>query len=121
MKSVQTAEELREALGKADRSGTGSPYPDALRQAAVAYHRSRKSEGASVRVVAAELGVSEVTLSRWSQRQVGSESAFRAIEVVAEPIECARGMGGIVVYGPRGLRIEGLTVQDIVAMFEKLS
>ena len=118
MKSEQQAEVLRAALAKADRSGTGSPYPEALRRAAVDYHRQRREEGASVRVVAAELGVSGLSLSRWSRSPGRPGQGFRAIELVAEPVRRA---GPVVVHGPRGIRIEGLTVADVVELFERLS
>lgn len=124
MKSEQQAEVLRAALAKADRSGAGSPYPEPLRRAAVNYHRQRQEQGASVRVVAAELGVSGLSLSRWSRHLAhpgqgdSQHPGFRAIELVAEP---ARFCGPLVVHGPRGLRIEGLTVADVVELFERLS
>lgn len=118
MKREQQAEVLRAALAKADRSGTGSPYPEELRRTAVEYHRQRQEEGASVRVVAAELGVSGLSLSRWSRSLGRPGHGFRAIELVAEPVRCA---GPLIVHGPRGLRIEGLTVADVVELVERLS
>ncbi len=118
MKSEQQARQLREALGRADRSGTRRPYPEALRAAAIEYQREREREGASVREVAAELGVSEASLARWSRRREEPPAAFRAIEVVAEP---AHMPGTLVVHGPRGLRIEGLSVEGLARLIERLS
>lgn len=118
MKSCQRGEELREALAKADRSGAGSPYPEELRRAAVEYRRLREDEGAGVAEVAAELGVSGVSLARWSSKRERSESRFRAIEVVAEPLGRAT---AAVVYGPRGLRVEGLSVAEVAELIARLS
>ncbi len=118
MKSEQRARQLREALERADRSGTGRPYPEALRAAAVDYQREREREGASLRAVAAELGLSDATLARWSRRPPESPVVFRAIEVVAEPAERR---DAIVVHGPRGLRIEGLSVEALARLIERLS
>lgn len=118
MKSEQQARQLREALGRADRSGTGRPYPEALRAAAIEYQREREREGASVREVAAELGVSDASLARWSRRAQEPPVLFRAIEVVAEPVERR---DAVVVHGPRGLRIEGLSVEALARLIERLS
>jgi transposase len=118
MKSEHEARELREALERADRSGTGRPYPEVLRRAASEYQRKREREGASLRAVAAELGVSDASLVRWSRHRGEAPAVFRAIEVVAEPME--RG-SAIVVHGPRGLRIEGLSVVELARLIERLS
>ena len=120
MKSGQRGEELREALAKADRSGAGSPYPEELRRAAVAYRRQREREGVGVAAVAAELGVSGLSLARWSRTLERAEPRFRAVEVVveAERLERAR---TVVVHGPRGLRIEGLSVAEVAELLGRLS
>lgn len=118
MKSEHDAKELREALARADRSGTGRPYPGTLRRAAIEYQHKRQREGVSLHAVAAELGMSEATLARWSRRREEPTAAFRAIEVVAEPADMS---GAIVVHGPRGLRIEGLSVEGLARLIERLS
>ncbi len=118
MKSEERARQLREALGRAERSGAGRPYPPSLRQAAAGYHREREREGASLRQVAAELGVSDASLVRWSRERREPEPLFRAIKVVAEP---AGRTSAVVVHGPRGLRIEGLTVDELASLIERLS
>lgn len=112
-------DELRRALAESDRSGVGRPYPAELRRAAVEYGRQRERQGANMGLVAAELGVSGISLSRWSRKGEGFESSFRAIEVVAE--RCEATATSLVAHGPRGLRIEGLTVLDVVAILERLS
>jgi transposase len=118
MKNEQRQERLRGELATAERAGAGRPYPEALRVAAVEYRREREREGAALRDVAAELGVSAVSLERWSRRRPEREASFRAIELVGEPVR--RGSQG-VVHGPRGLRIEGLTVAEIAELVERLS
>lgn len=118
MKSEQQVRQLREALETADRAGAGRPYPESLRRAAVEHHREREREGASVREVAAELGVSDASLMRWSRTEPEIGHGFRAIALVAEPVGR---MNGAVVHGPRGLRIEGLTVAELVELWERLS
>jgi hypothetical protein len=118
MKNEERAERLRGALATAERTGVGRPYPEALRATAVEYRREREREGAALCEVARELGVSAVSLERWSRRSPERETSFRAIELVGEPMRRA---SPAVVHGPRGLRIEGLTVSEIAELIERLS
>ena len=120
MKSNATAEELRAALAMAERRGAGSPYPEALRQAAVRYLRKRQQEGAGVSEVGVELGVSGMSLSRWSRRPGESLLAFRDVTVVEAQPEPLRPEGAVVVYGPRGVRIEGLSVAEVAELLARL-
>jgi hypothetical protein len=105
-------------LATAERTGAGRPYPGSLRAAALEYRREREGEGASLVEVAAELGMNIATLVRWSRREPRSDTRFRAIEIVGEPV---RRTVEAVVHGPRGLRIEGLTVREIAELIERLS
>jgi hypothetical protein len=84
----------------------------------MAYRQEREREGASGRQVARELGVSEATLARWGPGREEPAGSFRAIEVVLEP---ARSVGAMVVHGPRGLRIEGLSVEQLAELVARLS
>jgi len=118
MKNKAHVRQLCEALAAADRAGAGRPYPAALRRSVVQYHREREQEGASVRKVAAELGVSEASLARWSRTEQERGPAFHAIELVAEPV---RRPSGAVLHGPKGLRVEGLTVAELAELMERLS
>lgn len=120
MRSEQRGARLREALATAERSGAGRPYPKSLRAAALEYRRERVHEGAGVRVVALELGLNVGTLERWWQggSTALAEEGFRAIEVVGSSVGPAR---EVIVHGPRGLRIEGLTLVEIAELVERLS
>jgi len=66
--------------------------------------------------VAEELGVTAVTLSTW--RKSGGTKLARVDVVVAELEQPRR---GAVVFGPRGMRVEGLGVDDIAALWRRLS
>ena len=118
MKNEERAERLRGALATAERAGAGRPYPEVLRAAAVEYRREREREGAALSEVAGELGVSAISLERWSRRRRERETSFRAIELVGEAVQRA---SAVVVHGPRGLRIEGLTVLEIAELVGRLS
>jgi hypothetical protein len=118
MKNEQRGARLREALATAERAGAGRPYPESLRAAALEYRQERELEGAGLRLVAAELGLNVATLERWSGRKAGNETSFRAIEIVGERMWREN---EVVVHGPRGLRIEGLTLGEIAELVERLS
>jgi transposase len=121
MKSNSTAIELRAALAAAERTGAGRPYPEALRRAAVAYLHRRRQQGACLDEVQAELGVSGMSLSRWSRRCSQGITPFRPIEVLEAQPEPPMPVRAIVVHGPRGVRIEGLTVPEVAELLERLS
>ena len=60
---------------------TSTPYPEALRQAAVAYYRRRKQR-ARTEEIGTELGVSGMSLSRWSRGTAERALSFREVEVI---------------------------------------
>lgn len=120
MKSYRTAKELRAALASADRRGAGRPYPEELRRAAVTHWRERRRGGVSAGDVAAELGISGVSLQRWVLGKEPRESSFRKVElaVVVEPTSML--VERIVVHGRCGVRVEGLTVEQVAELLGKL-
>ena len=87
------------------------------RRSAVEYLREQRArEGRSWRSVAEELGVTEGMLRRWCEKYPEtSKPEFRAVEVVAP--KSARP----VVVTPRGIRVEGLGVEEIAILLQSLS
>jgi hypothetical protein len=67
--------------------------------------------------VAAELGLHAATLGSWLGREERSPTTFARVEVLAEP---AARDGALVVYGPHGLRIEGLDLEGVVTLMRRL-
>ena len=121
---MRTREELRTALARADRSGTGCPYPETLRREAVAYVETRCREGASRDAAARELGVSTVSVARWSAHLARSEEGgFRQV-VVMSPCtvmpQVPGERGQLVVFGPHGMRIEGLDMAGVAELWRRL-
>jgi hypothetical protein len=51
------------------------------------------------------------------QRQEGSSAAFHPVEVKSE----ARSPAGLVVHGPGGVRVEGLSVQQVAQLLKVLA
>jgi transposase len=105
---------LRQALTRA-AEGRGRPrYPEALRQRVVAHVRDRRARGASLRQLADELGLAVPTLVRWS----GPRPAFRPVVITpASPTAS----GHLVVHGPGGLRVEGLTLEQAAELLRRLA
>jgi transposase-like protein len=92
----------------------GLRYSPELRQLAVQY--AAAASGMSRREVAVELGLSEVTLARWLRGQVTRGSAALHEVVVVEQV----GAGRPVLVMPSGVRVEGLSVRELVSVLEAL-
>lgn len=89
-------------------------YSQELRQLAVQY-ATTAGGGVSRREVAAELGLNEQTLTRWLRGEVARSAALHEV-VVVEPV----GAGRPVLVMPSGVRVEGLSVRELVSVLEVL-
>ena len=125
MTREEHAASLRAQLATADRSGAGKPFPERLRRQVVEYARAAISQGGSFEGVARDLGISAMSIKRWLQRSGGRDddaAELRRVEIV--PDRCAIGMvvasSQMVVHGPGGLRIEGLTLPGLVQLLRAL-
>ena len=105
------------AVENQGRQRLGWRYSADLKALGVAHCRARREDGGSYAEIAEELGISALTLSRWLESGKPSASAFRPVEVVAEPgsltsIEA----GSLRVILPTGLRIEGLVWPQVLEL-----
>lgn len=106
---------LRRAF-EAHVGGRGRRYDGALMERARDFAEQRRREGRSWQSVANELCVRVETLRRWC---VGCEPGasrpsvvrLRPVEVVAEPATRE-----LSVVSRSGLRVEGVTLEDVVAL-----
>lgn len=111
---------LRMLLSTTRREGPGRGYPRHLREKAVRYVLSRREQGATYGELADTLGVPTHTLQRWS-RALGRDSSdatdgpFRRVQIAAETAR------GPTLYGPCGLRIEGLDLETLAALLRRLA
>jgi transposase-like protein len=107
---------VRRHLG--GRTGRGVRYPRELREEAVACARESLRSGKRVEAVAADLGVSGVTLARWLERSPG----VRRVEVVAETTAGAirPPAKSLVLVTPQGYRVEGLDLGMVAVLLEAL-
>ena len=98
--------------GEIERSRAERPgrwhCPLALREQIAAYVRERRSAGAGLELIAAELGISESSASRWSLPQ-RPKATSKALLVEVGVATAQRAIGGLVVVTPRGYRLEGLS------------
>lgn len=87
------------------------------RLTAVRYLREQRARGGrSWRSVAEEIGVTEGMLRRWCEKYPEtSMPEFRAVEIVAPK------RSRPVVITPRGLRVEGLSIEEIAVLLQSLS
>lgn len=94
-------------------------YSPGLRQEAMSILAERRREGASVLVVAAELGLAPVTLGRWQQKGKGAAAAvpFRRVELVRDANLAS---GRLRLLTPRGFALEGLDIASVMALLSAL-
>ncbi|HTE56562.1 MAG TPA: hypothetical protein VK698_37170 [Kofleriaceae bacterium] len=98
--------------------GRGKRYPEGLRRRVTAWARQRRDGGASLQVLSKELGLSMETVRRWTATARDSTPARTAlvpVEVIEEPTARLA-----VVVSPSGFRLEGLTLDEAVAVLARL-
>lgn len=99
-------EASRQGVGRA-----GCRYPAQLRSMAVALAQERSEE--PLGRVAADLGISALSLQRWLQQ--GEPARFRPVEVEPEAVATSQGRG-LVLITPRGYRVEGLEAETLSSL-----
>jgi len=104
--------ELR-ALIERERTAGGQLRRPA-RGAVVEVIERAHAQGASYREIASMLGVKLQTLMSWRGQEQSSSTALVPVRV-SVPARI------VVVHGPRGLRVEGLSLDEIAALWSRLS
>lgn len=112
------AEEFREGVRKQAGRGPRNRYTAELREQATSYWKRRKAEGATLAMAAKELGIHAKSLGQWSKGR-GTARRFRPVELVEEQAVPRRG-SSMVLYGPGGVRVEGLTVEALSELLRRL-
>ena len=112
-------ERLRHALAESRRlvAGVRHRCPADLREEIVGQTRALRRQGLSMRRIASRLAMSPKTLANWLQRYQGT---LRPV-TVASSCSMSRGSSdGIKIVTPQGYRIEGLGVDEVVALVKAL-
>ena len=118
MSRLESGSTLKAALASAERVGAGRAYPRALRARVAAYVIGRRDEAATDEAISRELGIAAMTFRRWAG---GRRAAFAVASVVGVTSTAPSAASPLVVHGPRGLRIEGLDVEQIATLWSRLS
>jgi hypothetical protein len=112
-----TKRELQVAV-QAARAGRRRAWLDAdLKVALGAYSAERRAAGARWAELAAELGVGETQLRRWSGTQSRRGSKLQPVHVVATPSAVS---AGLCLELPGAARVTGLSVADVAALLRAL-
>ena len=106
-------EEIVRALGKLEARGQGRAYPVELREKIIAYVRERRADGGGLKAIGDELGVAWRTLAHWGSSTNG---AFRRVEVATPPLPAT-----FTVHGPRGVRVDGLDLDELAELLRRLA
>lgn len=119
-------EDVIEALRAGAKSSGHSRFTDDGRRLATDYARERKASGVKMEAVAAELKMNKWTLQRWMQRQgrgefesqpAATKPGFSRVKVKKT---AAVPNAQLVVHGGHGVRVEGLTLENVAALLERL-
>ena len=111
--------ELRTALSGLGPRGRGRAYPKGLLEKVLTYTVARRRQGAKLVEVAAELALSDQTLSRWLGEK---RTSTKFVQVVAAPTAVSEPIvaPAIVVHGAHGLRIEGLDLAAVAELVRRV-
>ena len=110
MKSIQ----IRRAVERLEERGRGVRYPAELKAKLISETRSLRAAGVTLEASGEKLGVPWRTLARWCSAERKAKPRFRQVEVLTTPRSTP------TVYGPRGIRIEGLDVGGVAELVVRL-
>jgi hypothetical protein len=106
----QVATRLRAQVAALGRRHRGARVPPRLRTDIIAHAQAWRAAGASMRSIAAALGVAPESIRRWTQPP-RAPRALVPVQVVAE--RSARVATPLTLVSPRGFRVEGLGLADV--------
>jgi hypothetical protein len=114
----QMAARLRAQLGVLGPRHQGMRIPTRLRAEIIAHARAWRAAGASMRTIAAALGVAPESIRRWTQPTPTAAPALVPVQIVAE--RPTAGATPLTLVSPRGFRVEGLGLADVGALLAAL-
>ena len=109
---------LKRRIGRTECDARGHRrFDEQLRLEIVEYVLRREDDGCSLSEAARDLGITQRTVWGWVRR--ARQDVLRPVEVVdEEPVEMS---GGRALVLPGGSRIEGLSIEDVLALVRALS
>lgn len=93
-------------------------YPVAFRAAVAAVVRRHLDEGVRLHRVADRLGLPDRSLARWLQQS--APPVLRPVTVRPDPVSPGPPPAGLVLITPRGVRVEGLDRDTLLAVLRRL-
>jgi hypothetical protein len=112
----QVAARLRAQLEGLGPRHQGARIPTRLRAEIIAHARAWRAAGASMRAIAAALGVAPESIRRWTQPTLAP--ALVPVQIVAERPAARTTL--LTLVSPRGFRVEGLGLADVGALLAAL-
>lgn len=117
MRTNESAESLRYAISHS-RRGDRARYSNELRERILGYVEQR-THGKSVQEALSEIGVSGSQFYAWKKVRALPQTPPRFMPVrvaVEQPAHSA-----LIVHGPHGVRIEGLSVVQVATLLQQLT
>lgn len=120
----QRSAAVRAEIARRHQQGARGRVPEALKAEVLECLRARRAQGATAEQVASELGLRHRLLERWAAEARPRDmrpalAGFHAVQVVAEPAKALQ-RGGLVVHGPGGLRVEGLSLEQVAELLRRV-
>ena len=118
--TTHEAETLRRDLRR--RGGArGKRFDPELRRRIIAFAEHRRRDGASWMAISTELGACFETVRRWcGGGGIAATRQLRRVEVAADPVVEVRARAPLAVVTPSGLRVEGVGIDEVVALVRAL-
>ena len=109
---------LRAEISKQRKGGTHARYSDDLKARVLEFARRRHAEGGSFLSIVRELGLCHATFSLWKRAERQGQALPKLRRVVVS--ESAPTGGRVYsVDGPRGLRVTGLSLDEVKALLRE--
>lgn len=96
---------------------TAEGYPQRLRDLAAQYARRRRASGARWADIVAEVGISSTSLRGW---MATSSAGFQQVAIIEEPTLVDVVAETFVVTSPSGFTLTGCTLEQAVAVMQRL-
>jgi hypothetical protein len=110
-------DELVRQIRLAQAGGKRARYTPAIRSAVLQYASERRRSRVSWHDITNELGIVASLVQRWIR---AGQSRLLPVKLVTEAAAAVPADGRVVVHGPRGIRIEGLSVSELAALITRL-
>ena len=121
MDTSTEAEGLRSEIAALSNHPNSRRYSPSLRERVVAWAKKRVAAGASVASLCKDIGIGEPTLHKFLgkpvRRGLKRSAGFKRVKVIA-PAAVER---AVVIRGPCGTSVEGLSLDGVAALLKRLA